>query len=129
MKKRKLKDFHKLEVELKGIDEIIEKYSSKTADELRTKPVWERNRLRGRRYNDGWTHDVFIHKKKEYLGTVYNATDWQLTWLLENGHLVTNKKGGVGWASPHKHIHEAFEANVDGFVSDMKEIDIDITVK
>ena len=36
--------------------------------------------------------------------TVYNATDWQLTHLLENGHVVRNKKGTYGRAPAKKHI-------------------------
>lgn len=35
---------------------------------------------------------------------VYNATDWQLTHLLENGHDVINAYGRVGYAPPIKHI-------------------------
>ena len=36
--------------------------------------------------------------------TVHNKTDYQLTHLLENGHIVRNKKGTYGRAPAIKHI-------------------------
>lgn len=36
--------------------------------------------------------------------TVHNATDYQLTHLLERGHIVRNKKGTYGRAPAHPHI-------------------------
>ncbi len=35
---------------------------------------------------------------------VYNATDYQLTHLLESGHVVRNKYGTYGRAPAHVHI-------------------------
>lgn len=35
---------------------------------------------------------------------VHNATDYQLTHLLENGHVIRNKKGEFGRAPAHPHI-------------------------
>ena len=50
-------------------------------------------------YAAGWA-------KKEVNGevVVYNATDYRLTHLLENGHVIRNKKGTYGRAPAHKHI-------------------------
>ena len=36
--------------------------------------------------------------------TVYNKTDPQLTHLLENSHVIRNKKGTYGRTTPKKHI-------------------------
>lgn len=36
--------------------------------------------------------------------TIHNATEYHLTHLLENGHVIRNKKGTYGRTSPHKHI-------------------------
>ena len=35
---------------------------------------------------------------------VHNSKNYQLTHLLEDGHVVVNKHGVVGRASAHKHI-------------------------
>ena len=51
---------------------------------------WKLKRLKT---HDGVT-DVIVH----------NATDYQLTHLLENGHVVRNAKGEYGRAPAHKHI-------------------------
>ena len=50
-------------------------------------------RLKRERGSNG-INDVVIH----------NATDYHLTHLLENGHVVRNKKGTYGRAPAHKHI-------------------------
>lgn len=36
--------------------------------------------------------------------TVHNKTNYQLTHLLENGHVIRNKKGTYGRAPAHPHI-------------------------
>ena len=36
--------------------------------------------------------------------TIHNATDWHLTHLLENGHVIRNAKGTYGRTSGQKHI-------------------------
>ena len=51
---------------------------------------WRLKRTRG---NNG-INDVVIH----------NATDWHLTHLLENGHVIRNKKGTYGRTNGIKHI-------------------------
>ena len=59
---------------------------------------------RSGRYASGWK----TKKEGGALGvnvvTVYNATKPQLTHLLENGHLIRNKKGEFGRAPAHPHI-------------------------
>lgn len=46
---------------------------------------------------------------------VYNKKKPQLTHLLENGHVIRNKKGTYGRAHPIKHIKPAEEAAVMKF--------------
>lgn len=50
-------------------------------------------------YAKGWAV-----KKEGDDAIVYNKTDYQLTHLLENGHVIRNKKGTYGRADGIKHI-------------------------
>lgn len=63
-------------------------------------------------YAKGWK----VSKKKIKGSTtivVHNATDYQLTHLLENGHLIKNAKGEYGRTRPIKHIAPAAERAAD----------------
>lgn len=47
-------------------------------------------------YAKGWK----VSKKERADLVVHNATDYQLTHLLENSHIIKNKKGEFGRTSP-----------------------------
>lgn len=51
-------------------------------------------------YAKGWA----VKREGEMDVIVHNRTDYQLTHLLENGHVVRNKKGTYGRTSGTKHI-------------------------
>lgn len=51
-------------------------------------------------YAKGWA----VKKNGDMDVTVHNRTDYQLTHLLENGHIIRNKKGTYGRTSGIKHI-------------------------
>lgn len=55
-------------------------------------------------YARGWT----VKREKGRNGiavvTVHNKTNYQLTHLLENGHIIRNKKGEYGRTNGVKHI-------------------------
>ena len=59
-------------------------------------------------YAKGWK---VSKKRAKGLTTliVHNATNYQLTHLLENGHDIVNKKGRYGVSRPIKHIGPAEE--------------------
>lgn len=63
-----------------------------------------------RRYAEGWTT-----KKGKGEVIVYNKTNWQLTHLLENGHVVVNKYGTYGRTRAIKHIEPAEEQAAEDF--------------
>ena len=86
----------------KVTDESIEKVSKEAVRKLKnTSPKGTPHR---RRYAEGW-------RKKKTKGrngidevTVHNATNYQLTHLLENGHIIRNAKGTYGRTNGIKHI-------------------------
>lgn len=68
--------------------DISNKYVGKIQN---VSPVNERNTKHRGRYKRGWR--AKIEKNLNDVNVIiYNQTDWQLTWLLENGHLLRNGK-------------------------------------
>ena len=80
----------------------------KTAKEAvqKLKNTSPRSKHHRRKYAEGWA----VKREKSKTGipivTVHNKTNWQLTYLLENGHDVYNDKFGpkLGRANGQKHI-------------------------
>ena len=62
-----------------------------------------------RKYAEGWK----VSKKERADLVVHNATNYQLTHLLEKGHVIRNKKGTYGRTHPIKHIEPAEEWAAD----------------
>ena len=55
------------------------------------------------KYRKGWR--VSVEKGRGYVeSTIYNATNWQLTHLLEKPHAIRNKYGRWGTSRPQVHI-------------------------
>lgn len=51
-------------------------------------------------YGKGWA----VKADGKLCRIVYNKTDWQLTHLLENGHVIKNQFGSYGRVSAKVHI-------------------------
>lgn len=51
-------------------------------------------------YASGWA----VKKQGDMDAVVHNRTDYQLTHLLENGHVIRNKRGTYGRVRAIKHI-------------------------
>lgn len=84
----------------KGIDAV----SKESVQKLRnTSPVKTGS------YAKGWG----TKKQGDMDVVVYNRTDYQLTHLLENGHVIRNSKGTYGRAPAHKHIKPVEEWAID----------------
>ena len=84
----------------KGIDRV----SKESVQKLRnTSPVKTGS------YAKGWS----TKKQGDLDVVVYNRTDYQLTHLLENGHVIRNAKGTYGRAPAHKHIKPVEEWAID----------------
>ena len=93
------------------VDKIVEESAKEAADicsnQLKnTSPMGP-----GRKghYRTGWAVKP-IQEGRLVSFIVYNKKKPQLTHLLENGHVIRNKKGTYGRAHPVKHIAPAEEA-------------------
>lgn len=112
------------------LDKILEEYSDKvddtfgyeaakiakeTVQDLRaTSPKSKRHT---RKYAEGWST-----KRKDKLGQiVYNKTNWQLTHLLNNGHVIANGSGTYGRTSGDNHIGKAEEKAVRKLIDEVQK--------
>lgn len=121
------------------INEILDEYSSdiqegiteaayKVAEDGKNKlkVTSPKRKTHGGDYRKGWRVDKrsgkgFVH------ATIYNATDWQLTHLLENKHAGRNQYGEWGTYDPQasgtvhiepveKECNQAFQKDVEQII-------------
>jgi hypothetical protein len=80
----------------KGIDNV----SKESVQKLRNTSPRRTSGKNAGRYAREWT----VKKNRDGDVVVHNKTDYQLTHLLENGHVIRNKKGTYGRTHGIKHI-------------------------
>jgi len=88
---------------LEQFDDKVNDVLEKAADTVSQQSVEKLQNTSPRRsgaYASGWT----VEKESAKEVIVHNSDHYQLTHLLENGHVVRNKKGTYGRAPAHKHI-------------------------
>lgn len=106
--------------------DIIDRYGQKTADKLKSvSPDSHRNRTTP--YRLGWETIEKAYKQGRRV-LVWNRTNWQLTHLLENGHFITNKIGGVGWAASQPHILPTYRDIRPKFIKAMQKADVEVNL-
>lgn len=90
-----------------------EKTGKESRNKLRTAGDFSN---RSGRYRKGWRAELTKTRLSAY-ATVYNATDYQLTHLLEKGHDVKNRKAGpsIGHAGSFPHISEVNDWAIEQF--------------
>ena len=95
----------------KDVKGVLETDSMQVAKETvqRLKNTSPRGNPHLKRYAEGWK----VSKKDRADLVVHNATNYQLTHLLENGHVIVNKKGTYGRTREIKHIEPAEEWAAD----------------
>lgn len=76
--------------------------------------------LKSGKYRKGWRLAIDYTALGKKTAIVYNATDYQLTFLLENGH--KNRDGTIMVAAPIKHIKPAEKKAVEKFEKGVEEI-------
>ena len=88
----------------KGAEEVLNKdideVSRESVQKLRNNSPRRASGKNAGRYARGWT----VKKNRDGDVIVHNKTDYQLTHLLENGHVIRNKKGTYGRTRGIKHI-------------------------
>lgn len=88
----------------RATDNSIDKVAKETVRKLKNTSPKRNGTKHVRRYAEGWA----IKREKTNTGiqdaTVHNKTNYQLTHLLENGHVIRNGKGEYGRTNGTKHI-------------------------
>ena len=102
-----------------AITEEAEKIAKEGKEKLKsTSPKNKKNTKYKGRYAKGWR--VKTTKGYGFVNcTIYNATDWQLTHLLENSHLTRNggkTKPVIHIAPVHDECCDRFEKGVERIV-------------
>lgn len=98
------------------VDRIVEESAQEAAEICETQLRNTSPSGPGRKghYKTGWT--MKPQKSGRLVSfVVYNKKKPQLTHLLENGHVIRNKKGTYGRTHPIKHIEPAQEAAAQKF--------------
>ena len=123
-----LEDFNHLKVTVE-MERIIRKYGQLASADLRTNPS-RTPRIKEHRteieYFSTWRAR---YDKGSKTSVVYNKKNGRLTYLLENGHAITNAKGGIKWTRAFPHISITFDRFKDRYVRDMRKapINVDLT--
>lgn len=72
-------------------------------------------------YRKGWRVEK-RHGKGYVHASIYNATDWQLTHLLEKPHAIRNQYGTWGTSKPQVHIEPVEQECIQAFEKDVEQV-------
>lgn len=101
-----------------GIDKEAQDIAKEAVNELKaTSP----KRPKSGKYARGWR--VNTKKGRGFINcTVHNATNWQLTHLLENGHRIMRNGEKVGVADAKVHIRPVEQKVISQYQHDVERI-------
>lgn len=85
--------------------------SKRDAENAKNKLQSTSPRLTGS-YQKGWRYRVSYESAEDIRVTVFNATDYQLTHLLENGHATANGSGRVAGIEHIAPVEQEIQANL-----------------
>lgn len=124
MKYVNLEDIHDVECKI-NYEKINWKYARKSQNTLKSRSPSSGRPSRATPYKNGW---VCLEKKGKNFQriVVWNETNWQLTHLLENGHLITNHIGRVAWSAPIPHIRPTFNEYKPKYIKEMGKVEVDL---
>lgn len=120
-----LRKFKGFKAEIKMDETIMKSATDMVKDLKKTSPNGNRKK---NKYKKTWSAKFY---PKEHMALVYNGkTNYRLTHLLENGHVIVNRKDGiVGWARPQKHIFPAFVRADASFTKMMAKVPLELLEK
>ena len=123
-----LEDFNGLNVTVQ-MEKIMKKYGKLSRDDLKSNPSRDPRIKKHRKENEYFSTWQYRYDKGQKAAVVYNKKNGRLTYLLENGHAITNAKGGIKWTRPFPHIENTYQKFKNKCVEDMRnaEIDVDLT--
>lgn len=100
---------------------IIEENCKELSEEIRQQAValWGNKS----KYAKGWTFTMKKYKNGDKYGVVHNKTAYQLSHLLEFGHVIWNSKKHKRTA-PRPHILPSYQKQKDKFIKDMEKAKI-----
>lgn len=84
-----------------------------------TSPKRKKGKTAGK-YAKGWKVKKVTKKNGVYEVIVHNATDYQLTHLLEYGHALVIGGRNVGFVRPYPHIKQAEENAIQKVETELK---------
>ena len=123
----KLEDFHHLNVDIQT-EKIMKKYGKLSRDELRSNPSRNPRIKKHRKYNEYFATWLYRYDKARQEAVVYNKNNGRLTYLLENGHAITNASGGIKWTRPFPHISRTYYKYKDKYIVDMRKAKKDVSL-
>lgn len=91
------------------VQEVADKEAIKVANDC-VKELRATSPRRGGAYANSWSR-----KKVGKSQVVYNKEHYQLTHLLENGHVISNQFGEYGHTKPIKHIEPVEQRGINEY--------------
>lgn len=106
-----------------AVNAAAEETSKQLQKELKQESPKKKNGKNAGRYSRGWRIRQLSKLSTQSKFVVYNATDYQLTHLLEHGHEFVGRaiRGGTLRAKPYPHIEPAEEKAVDQFLEKVEK--------
>lgn len=116
----KLENFKGFNIDI-DFDRIAKEHAEHLAEEINaniSRQGWEGD------YANSW--GVTKRQRGDKTTFIVHSSAYRLSHLLENGHLIVNKNGGVGWSAPRKHIKPAVDNELPSFYRDVENIKINL---
>lgn len=122
-----LEDFHELKIDIdKSVDAIVQEYGEKVCEDVKRYSPKSGHNIRGHLpYSTTWV----ATRERPSVVVIHNKENYRLTHLLENGHFIVNKKGGVGWSAPKPHVGKSFDKEREAYINAMKNVGVDVVIK